>query len=458
MTITKQIYSEIDGSQDCYPVMIKIEHHGLVKWIPTSVTCREEHWDNQKCLVSEEDTLYRIKNEAIESQLRRVAGKIQDHLDNYLSDNLETICDNFGKPNFSLPGGITRAKKHGLTLFNLIESKIETISTLNTRRGYISLFNYCKTIYGNPPLVESINRTFISDFDLKLRKDYSSRQPTLHLMLARMRAVLNHARENGTLPLSVTFKLPKVPLRPRDRNLSETAIRNIFQLYKKSLSTDPELRRSSTFALGLFVLDIAFQGLAPVDFASLRINQIRISYLFPPEAITSGTNNLTIQSSDSYEQYEPLEVIIIRTSRQKTGQQVTIVASYKPLRQIVDTLMRGKNEDDYLIPCFNSSRKYTPEQRQDRLANYFYKISCQINEAMKHAEIDRDEMGEHRRVTFYYARHAFCNLIDGLDVPRHLIQHMIGHRTTVLETNYLRKITPWEQAQLSNAILSPLID
>lgn len=77
---------------------------------------------------------------------------------------------------------------------------------------------------------------------------------------------------------------------------------------------------------------------------------------------------------------------------------------------------------------------------------------------MKHAEIDRDEMGEHRRVTFYYARHAFCNLIDGLDVPRHLIQHMIGHRTTVLETNYLRKITPWEQAQLSNAILSPLID
>ncbi|MDE5712469.1 MAG: hypothetical protein K2I16_02435, partial [Muribaculaceae bacterium] len=104
------------------------------------------------------------------------------------------------------------------------------------------------------------------------------------------------------------------------------------------------------------------------------------------------------------------------------------------------------------------NKTYTPEQRQDRLANYFYKLSSNLNKALKEENIDRDEMGDTRRVTFYYARHAFCNLIDGLDVPRYLIQHMIGHRTTVLETNYLRRITPWEQAQLSNAILSPLLE
>lgn len=458
MTITKQIYSEIDDSLDNYPVMIKIEHHGLVKWIPTSVTCREEHWDNQKCLVSDKDTLHRIKNETIESQFRRVAGKIQDYLDNYLSDNLETICDGFGKPNSTLPAIITKSNNPRLTLYNLIESKIDSISTLNTRRGYKSLLNYCKTIYGNVPYADSLDRNFFSEFDARLKKDYQSRQPTRHLMLARMRAVLNYARENGTLPLSVTFKLPKVPLRPRDRNLSETSIRNIFLLYKKLLSSDPELRHSYTFSLGLFVLDIDFQGLAPVDFASLKVNQIKISNLYPPESIKRVTHNLPIHSFDIHNQYRPIEVILIRTSRQKTGQQVTIVASYKPLRHIIDYLMKDKDNNDFLIPCFKADKTYTPEQRQDRLANYFYKISCQINNAMKHAGIDHDEMGEHRRVTFYYARHAFCNLIDGLDVPRYLIQHMIGHRTTVLETNYLRKITPWEQAQLSNAILSPLLD
>lgn len=85
-------------------------------------------------------------------------------------------------------------------------------------------------------------------------------------------------------------------------------------------------------------------------------------------------------------------------------------------------------------------------QRQNRLANYFYKISRHINECVP----------LHRRITFYFARHAFCNLADSLDVPRHIIQTLIGHRTSVLEKSYPRAATLNEQYLISEKIFDIL--
>lgn len=454
MTITKQIYqTDSNYGKNC-PIMIKIEHHGLEKWIPTSVSCDNRHWDNLNKVVTEDDPVHRIKNETIEAHFRRVAGKIQDHLDNYISNNLEIICSTLECNNTDNQPLYYAANPMSTTLLSVIEMKIQNISALNTRRGYRSLKKYFENTYGEGPRMTEIDRTFLSEFDRHLKKDFQFHQPTRHLMLSRMRAVLNFARDNGKLPLSVAFKLPKVPFRPHDRNLSEAYIKKIFRLYKKKLSSDPALVKTDTFALAIFILDIAFQGLAPVDLASLKVNQIKLRSI---SQSYSGSYQSPKQGGKQ-EIDRPIDVVIIRTTRQKTSQHVTIVSALEPIKPIIDNLLKGKEQDDYLLPCFLINKTYTPEQRQDRLANYFYKLSSNLNKALKEENIDRDEMGDTRRVTFYYARHAFCNLIDGLDVPRYLIQHMIGHRTTVLETNYLRRITPWEQAQLSNAILSPLLE
>lgn len=454
MTITKQIYqTDSNYGQNC-PIMIKIEHHGLEKWIPTSVSCDNRHWDNLNKVITEDDPVHRIKNETVEAHFRRVAGKIQDHLDNYIFNNLEIICDSIEWKSLNDPSSSHVSNHMSATLLSVIEMKIQNISALNTRRGYRSLKKYFENTYGDGPRMAEIDRTFLAGFDRQLKKDFQFHQPTRHLMLARMRAVLNFARDNGKLPLSVAFKLPKVPFRPHDRNLSESYVKKIFQLYKKKFAADPAFLKPDTFALAIFILDIAFQGLAPVDLASLKINQIKIRSI--SQSYSGHGNSPELETG--HETDRPIEVVFIRTSRQKTSQHVTVVSALEPIKPIIDNLMKGKEQDDYLLPCFLINKTYTPEQRQDRLANYFYKLSSNLNKALKEENIDRDEMGDTRRVTFYYARHAFCNLIDGLDVPRYLIQHMIGHRTTVLETNYLRRITPWEQAQLSNAILSPLLE
>lgn len=458
MTISKQIYSAGDNAEQNCPIMIRIQHHGMVKWIPTSVTCDHRHWDSLKLHITEDDPLHRIKNETIEAHYRRVAGKIQDHLDNYISHNLDIICNSLDDYPDSVLTPSCQINDSAETLLSLIDMKIQNISTLNTKRGYRSLKNYFENTYGKGPLLMEIDRMFLSGFDRQLKKDFQLHQPTRHLMLARMRAVLNFARDNGKLPQSVAFKLPKVPFRHNDRNLSESYVKKIFRLYKQNFASDPGFCKHSTFALGIFILDIAFQGLAPVDLASLKVNQIKIRTISPSSLEKVRDNKASVGEYVNSEMEQPIDVVIIRTARQKTSQHVTVVTALNPIKPIIDHLLEGKEQNDYLIPCFLTEKAYTPEQRQDRLANYFYKLSSHLNKALKDGGIDRDEMGETRRVTFYYARHAFCNLIDGLDVPRYLIQHMIGHRTTVLETNYLRRITPWEQAQLSKAILAPLLE
>lgn len=441
MTITKYLYTFQDGNDGFFPVMIKIEHNGISRMIPTDVTCRIDNWLPNACQVSPDDACHIVKNETIDAQLRRVAGRIQNNIDNFLLNNLDHILNSQDLIRHDRKNEKPAVIRERKCFLQLIDTKINSLINVNTRRGYMSFRRYFYSKYNEGPDTADIDKKFINSFDMELKKDFKDNKPTRHLMLSRMRAVINLARENGDIPQPLSFKLPKVPFHPKDRNLSDSSILTIFDTFNKLLQSDPIISQPTTFALSLFILDIAFQGLAPVDLASLKIKHLNRHTVYPPAKETGSS---------------PIETIVIRTSRQKTGQQVMIVAAWQPLKKILEMLMKEKSPEDYLIPCFKRYENLSPEQHQNRLANYFHMLSKNLNKVLTIIGIDRDETGEKRTITFYYARHAFCNLVDSLDVPRHIIQHMIGHRTTVLETNYLRRITPWEQALLSQKILSSL--
>lgn len=478
MTLTKQLFTSSADVGEMYPVMIRIDHQGRSIWIPTEIKCKQDNWSADNCSVSPSDPDYLWKNESIEAQLRRVAGKIQDNLDNFLFHNLEDITRNICRSvvSFEEQSQISGQSKffsiiqstnynvstvsHTFSPFqmsfrNLIESKIESMPALNTRRGYRSFMNYFIRKHGDGPKLYELDRKIINKFTTEIQQDYRDMRPTMNLMLSRMKAVLNYGRDNGWINSTVIAKIPAKLMVARDRNLSESSINKIFNIFKTSMGEDPEFKRGTTFALGIFVLGIAFQGLAPVDIASLKVGQLRFLTISPPP--TSNCKSGIEKGINVFNYNDSIDVIIVKTARQKTGQEVTIVSDRTPIKPFIDHLIHNKVKEDYLLPCFDNARDYTESQRQDRLSNYFHKLSIDLNKALEASDVNRDETGEFRKITYYYARHAFCNLIDSLDVPRHLIQHMIGHRTSVLETNYLRKITPWEQANLSRIILSSLL-
>ncbi|MDE5976334.1 MAG: hypothetical protein K2G69_07280, partial [Muribaculaceae bacterium] len=256
---------------------------------------------------------------------------------------------------------------------------------------------------------------------------------------AHLNAIVNFGKENGTISKDLNVKLPVYSMLHSGRDISKTEITGIFKLLKREMKRDPSLREATTISLALFMLNIAFQGLAPTDFARLKVGDVSFTSLSLYNKEYSG------RKKDAKE-----EVVIVNTYRQKTKQPVKIVAVSGPVKDILKALMKGKNSDDFLLPCFKTGREYTAEQRQNRLANFFNKMSRVINSELRKNGV----LFTRTKITFYYARHAFCNLVDSLDIPRHLIQYLIGHRVSVLERNYLRQISSSEQAAISKRLFA----
>lgn len=181
--------------------------------------------------------------------------------------------------------------------------------------------------------------------------------------------------------------------------------------------------------MGDLFLGIAFQGLAPSDLARLRLRDIK-------------TKMLIIDGNEEC-------FIVVKTHRVKTGVPVNIVAWRNPVVEILQSLMQRKNDDEYLLDCFAKDEILTEAQMQNRLCYYFGKISRSLL-----LPIGKER--ETHQITYYYARHAFCNIVDGLDLPRNVIQKMVGHRLSVLERSYLRGITEEEQAKVSVRVFRKL--
>lgn len=457
MIISKEIYLQRPLPSGNYPIVIRVSHLGKDKIIDTFVCCQRRHWDASHNTVSHHDAAHCMKNNHIDSLYRRIAGNIQAYLDKMLEENLESLLNNIYDGNDTRTHSVEKKRKvssepsqksgfdspnPSLSFSALIKEKISSISSLNTRRGYEGFLRYFSSNFDNNLSLENLNENFVDMFRKKLEENYPAQGSMRHLLSSRLNAVINFGKGKGVIPQNFSCKLPNYPLFPSERNLSEKELCKIFSLFKLKIREDPSLEESSTLSLALFILDIAFQGLAPTDLASLRIRDLSFS-----RVSTSNTRLLGGAASE-----DDIDVVSIKTLRKKTGFPVSIVAPIEPVKMILSALMRGKANDDYLLPCFNKDKTYSSEQRQNRLANFFYKLSVALNKVLE----DSGYRILSGKITFYFARHAYCNLVDSMDVPRHLIQHLIGHRVTVLERSYLRRITPAEQAAISLRIFAML--
>jgi len=369
---------------------------------------------------------------------------------------------------WSLPAGISSdmliPEAYSLTmktvgkrvrLSDIITEKIRITRSLNTRRGYETFLRYFISRYGEGPWADTVNQNFINGFADIIEKDYPDKNNWKNLLLVRLATILNMAMRDGFIPTTNKFCFPKYKFIHTDHNLSEGEIAIIYDIFCGQMLKDPHMTEDPTLATALFILDIAFQGLAPVDLSSLRISDIRFHRIYPEEKNMLRYAKDIVYRKTYDTSSESMETVLVDTFRKKTGQPVKIVACLSPVKEILSALIDGKSENDYLIPCFYNSKEYTPEQRQARLSNFFHKMSVTLNREISRYYLNH-ELGKCRRVTFYHARHAFCNLADNLDLPRHIIRKMVGHRQTVLERNYLRPATQWEQAMVTRAIFDRL--
>lgn len=456
MIISKELcISEMRKDGYC-PIVVRISHNNKKRLIKTAVFARESEWDSDLSCLNTSAAENAIKNEQIDSIYRRISGRIQSFIDSAIDSNFEQLITPYyadGYPDSheciesqNIKGQINKPVSGQLSDF--VQMKIDACMSLNTRRGYDTFKRYLMRSEDLNPQITDIDQEFTNRFLESIHRDYSNSQAMQRFMISRYNAVLSIAKEAGEISKINKLSLPPYSALPTVRNLSDDEIINIFDAFSEKYRQDPGITETTTKALGLFVLDIAFQGLAPVDIANLKVKSLKYCVMYNPKRLRN--------SGKHPEKKHKIRVVTISTKRKKTGRPVDIVASVAGIEEFINKLTEGKAPDDYLIDCFDKNKIYSITQRQNRLANYFNRIAMYLNRGIKEY-YRKYRLGTPRRVTFYFARHAFCNLVDSMDVPRHIIQLLVGHRSTVLETNYLRPISPWEQAMISHKLLTGLL-
>lgn len=319
-------------------------------------------------------------------------------------------------------------------LSEAIAGKIRECRRDNTRRGYEVLRNFLEVNCGEIPLVIEALDNYAHIFAKALQSKHADSPVMRNQLILGLSGVLTYARSQGWLPEDYRMRLPglsKVHSVHR-RDMDPQQLRALRELTRQRIADDPLLTQRETYALALFELDFAMQGLAPVDLALLRINMIR---------------ELPIQLADGI--WHP--AYIVETARRKTGVPVRIVMDGSVIAPIMSVLMSGRNPNDYLLPILSDEEPLTERQQMRRIANWFRSRADALNVSL--ATLPPGQRPS-SRVTYYYARHAYCQAVDKLDIAPHILRRLIGHAPTTLERHYLAPLTLADQLEVSMRLLA----
>lgn len=319
-------------------------------------------------------------------------------------------------------------------LSEAIDGKIRECRRDNTRRGYEVLRNFLNANCGDIPLVAEAPDNYAHSFAEALQQQYAASPVMRNQLTSGFSGVLTYARRQGWLPEGYRMRLPKlakVRVTHR-RDMDPQQLRALRELAHRRIADDPMLTQRDTYALALFELDFALQGLAPVDMAMLRVGMIR---------------ELPVQMADG----TWLPAYIVETERRKTGVPVRIVMDGRAMAPIMTALMNGRDCTDYLLPILSDKEPLTERRQMRRIANWFRSRADALNAALSGLAPGQRPEG---RITYYFARHAYCQSVDKLDIAPHILRRLIGHAPTTLERHYLAPLSLADQLQVSMRLLA----
>lgn len=319
-------------------------------------------------------------------------------------------------------------------LSEAIAGKIRECRRDNTRRGYEVLRNFLEVNCGDIPLVIEALDNYAHIFAKALQSKHTDSPVMRNQLTLGLSGVLTYARSQGWLPEDYRMRLPGLSRvhTVHRRDMDPQQIRALRELTRRRIIDDPLLTQRETYALALFELDFAMQGLTPVDLALLRVNMIR---------------ELPIQLADGI--WHP--AYIVETARRKTGVPVRIVMDGSVIAPIMSVLMTGRKSYDYLLPILSDDKPLNERQQMRRIANWFRSRADALNAALATLPSGQRPSG---RITYYYARHAYCQSVDKLDIAPHILRRLIGHAPTTLERHYLAPLSLADQLQVSMRLLA----
>lgn len=402
-----------------YLIAVRAFAYGKYKHYSAGVSCSKTNWNANTSSVSSKDRAYKEKNAAIAAKLQEVTA---------LYNNVTDVQQADVSP------------KKELSFFDLIDLKIADCNTYSYKKNFMQLSAFLKKEY-NTIKIADINKVWFADFVQMVQARKSVAQQ--NKLVKMFNIVYKFGLENNYIKDYNKFKYNKQMQATKERYLTSSELNTMLTMYRDSLQCYNYLAEISPKqkAVFLFVLHIAFQGIAPCDMANLRVKDLEI------EKIQTQETDL-LQEREKYEQKkaETVEILNIKLYRQKTKTYVNIITYKKYIQEVLDYFTQNKTQNDYLIDCLNAKKTYTEKQKEDRISNYYNKLNKSLNAYYK--EICEKNNLTYKHITYYMARHTFINKLYSMQVPENTIKRLIGHKDSTLQRYYIADVQKIEQANI----------
>lgn len=445
MKISITLHKSKELSNGEHPVLIRVFHDGKYKTVSTGVSTKEKYWNTKSNTVSSKDRDYKRKNKSISEKYETINDRTKQCLTEYGFLDWNLIISNRNI--------ISDTEKENIKTFSeLVEAKIRTSFSYGYQKNFIQLRRFVLSNLGDMPL-SKLNQDFYNRF----LESISNKTDAMKTKLMKHFIILcNFAYENGYIRKKINCKQIKYYSNRVEKSLTPTEFSTIISFYKKEVQSGAfniDDIENYDYALGIFILMIAFQGIAPVDISQLKVKDIEI------ETLNSIDYNIEEKMNNpEYEDYYKNNnrrtiVVNVPYHRTKTGVKVDICTDYFSIEPIINCFCRSKNENDYIINCLDANKSYTDKQMKSRISNWFTEQVKVLNTRLKDFCINND-LQTIKHITYYMARHTFVNTLNDMDISHNKIRKLIGHIDNTLERNYISKADKIEQAEIIASIFN----
>lgn len=417
-------------------IAVRVYADGKYKHYSTGVSCTKGNWNSNSNTVSSRDRNYKEKNQIISEKLQKVTG-IYNTEKGVVAD--ATIRD-----------------VNTLTFFDIIDLKIQDCNTHSYKKNFLQLKKHLQEHFATiTNVTQEVFNTFLESLNNKTEAQQTK-------LIKHFKLVYNFALENGYIKEYCKFKYNVKQYNKaitKQKYLTYTEFSCIVNAYKKAveskdienINVDIQIN-----ALCVYILHLAFQGLAPVDLAGIRVKDLKI------ETLSSIAFNYeqALNSKEYVEQYKQenkkYKAVTVSFKRQKTNVLVNVCTSYNVISPILGILLQGKNADDYLINCLDANKTYTEKQKQSRITNYYTKLAKALNEYMsEYCKIW--DVQELQHITYYSARHTIINALASINTPYNIIKRLVGHKDSTLEKYYIADTDKTEFAKLLDKLFNNVV-
>ncbi|MGM9797046.1 MAG: hypothetical protein ACI3ZY_05635 [Parabacteroides sp.] len=410
-----------------YLICVRVFCNGKYKHYTTKVSCTKSNWNSKTATVSSKDRRYKEKNAAIQMKLAEV-------------EKMYHLNDTADKAEKEL-----RQKQTETTFYDVIRAKMDDCYSRNTAKNHKQLYNYLQAKY--PILtVSMITKEWFAQFVATLQAEKTVLR--VNQLVKLFFQSYRFGWEHGLIKDYVALKYKPQKVAPKERYLSNTELNTVLTLYYDSCQyydLMAEINREHE-AVFLFVLHLAFQGIAPVDMAKLKVKDLEF------EDVEVESTNLFFERTKYVDNKtaRTRRLINIKLFRQKSREYVNVITYCDTIKDIIEYFTKGKSDDDYLINCLDSKKTYTEEKRSERVGNYYNKMTKHLNAYYKRTCVKYGLQSKH--ITYYMARHTLINKLYYMNVSENIIKRLVGHKDSTLQQYYVADVTKIQQAEIVSKV------